>query len=165
MKKKTQELYERYRTAVYHLALSYLHDAAAAEDVLQDVFVTLLESTQPLHHPRAWLLTATRHRCLNRLRDTRYETVCDTLPEAAYDGEQGDAVFVEQLLGLLSEEERRAFTLHWLDGFRYREIAAGLELPVGTVQSRCHAARKKLKRALAEEDNRLTARAGKETMV
>lgn len=165
MKEKTQELYRRHRTAVYHLAISYLHDTAAAEDILQDVFVALLESEQPLRHPRAWLLTATRHRCLNRLRDTRFETVCETLPETADNGEQGDAVFVEQLLCLLSEEERRAFTLHYLDGFRYREIAQGLGLPVGTVQSRCHTARKKLKKALAEEDARLTMRAGKETMV
>ena len=164
MKEKTQELYRRHRAAVYHLAFSYLHDAVAAEDVLQDVFVALLESEQPPRHPRAWLLTATRHRCLNRLRDTRFETVCETLPETVCDGEQGDAVFVEQMLGLLSEEERRAFTLHCLDGFRYREIAQGLELPVGTVQSRCHAARKKLKKALAEEENRLAAHAGKERM-
>lgn len=165
MKGKTQELYKRYRTAVYHLALSYLHDASAAEDVLQDVFVALLEAKDSIRQPRAWLLTATRHRCLNVLRDTRLETACDTLPETGCDGVSDDALFVEQMLSLLSEEERRAFSLHHLDGFRYREIAEGLELPVGTVQSRCRAARKKLKAALADEEKRLVGNTGKENLV
>ncbi len=165
MKGKTQELYRRYRTAVYHLALSYLHNPSAAEDVLQDVFVALLETVEPVRQPRAWLLTATRHRCLNVLRDTRLEMACDTLPEAGCDGVSDDALFVEQMLSLLSEEERRAFVLHYLDGFRYREIAEGLELPVGTVQSRCHAARKKLKAALADEEKRLVGNTGKENLV
>ena len=62
----------------------------------------------------------------------------------------------------LSDEERQAFALHHLDGFRYREIAAGLEVPVGTVQSRCRAARKKLKEALANEEKRLAQNVGKE---
>lgn len=165
MKGNTQELYRRHRTAVYHLALSYLHDGAAAEDVLQDVFVSLLESEQLPRHPRAWLLTATRHRCLNVLRDTRFETACDTLPETAGDGGQEDGVFVEQMLRLLSEEERRVFALHYLDGFRYREIARGLGMPVGTVQSRCHAARKKLREALAKEEKCLLSHTGKERSV
>lgn len=154
MSDRIRELYRQYRTAVYHLALSYLHDGAAAEDVLQEVFVTLLESKEPLHRPRAWLLTVTRHRCLNRLRDTRLETACDTLPETPCDGGEGDALFVEQMLCLLSEDERRAFTLHCLDGFRYREVAEGLGVPVGTVQSRCRAARRKLQAALAEEERK-----------
>ncbi|MBQ4333241.1 MAG: sigma-70 family RNA polymerase sigma factor [Clostridia bacterium] len=162
---KAQELYRRHRTAVYHLALSYLKDRSAAEDVLQDVFVALLEAEQPVRHPRAWLLTATRSRCLNMLRDTRFETVCETLPETVCDGGQEDALFVEQMLGLLSAEERQAFALHHLDGFRYREIAEGLELPIGTVQSRCRAARQKLKEALANEEKRLVANTGKEKRV
>ena len=165
MHSKAQELYNRYRTAVYHLALSYLHQPSAAEDVLQDVFVTLLEAKEPIRQPRAWLLTVTRRRCLNALRDARFEVLCENLPEDCTDGAQDDAVFVEQMLSLLSEDERRAFTLHYLDGFRYREIAAGLELPVGTVQSRCHTARKKLKDALANEEKSLVGYNGKERTV
>lgn len=165
MKGRAQELYKRYQTAVYHLALSYLHDASAAEDVLQDVFVALLEAKDTIRQPRAWLLTATRHRCLNILRDARFEVTCEAVPEACVDGVPEDALFVEQMLCLLTEEERRAFSLHYLDGFRYREIAEGLELPVGTVQSRCRAARKKLQQALVKEEKRLNGDTGKENLV
>ena len=165
MTENVQELYRRYGTAVYHLALGYLKDRVAAEDVMQDVFIALLESRQAVQHPRAWLLTATRHRCLNVLRDGRFETPYDTLPETVGDAPRDEAVFVEQMLSLLSDEERQAFALHHLDGFRYREIAAGLEVPVGTVQSRCRAARKKLKEALANEEKRLAQNVGKENGV
>ena len=60
MHDRIRELYMQYRAAVYHLALSYLHDGAAAEDILQEVFITLLESKEPVRRPRAWLLTVIR---------------------------------------------------------------------------------------------------------
>ncbi len=165
MKQQVQTLYRRHRTAVYHLALSYLKDPAAAEDVLQDVFLALMESERPIVHPAAWLMTATRHRCLNRLRDTARETAWETLPEIEVNGEREDALFVEQMLSQLTDDERRAFSLHHLDGFRYREIAEGLEIPIGTVQTRCRIARKKLKAALEHEEQAFAAISGKEKRV
>ena len=165
MTERVQELYRQYGTAVYHLALGYLKDSAAAEDVMQDVFIALLEQQQPVRHPRAWLLTDTRHRCLNVLRDGRFEMVYEILPETPCDNTQDEALFVEQMLSILSDEERQAFALHYLDGFRYREIAEGLEVPTGTVQSRCRTARKKLKEALAHEEKRLVQSVGKENGV
>lgn len=164
MNRQTQELYRRHRTAVYHLALSYLKSPAAAEDVMQDVFVALIEADGAIRHPAAWLMTATRNRCLNRLRDGGRETPWETLPEGVGPPEREDALFVEQMLALLTEDERRAFALHYLDGYRYREIAEGLDIPLGTVQTRCRIARKKLRMALETEEKRLIA-VGKEKRV
>ena len=63
-----EQVYATHRAAVYHTALSFLKNAATAEDVMQDVFLSYhntLQTGKPLRHLRARLLTATRHRCLN----------------------------------------------------------------------------------------------------
>ena len=54
------------------------------------------------------------------------------------------------MLSHLTEDEKLVFSLHYLDGYTYRELATGLEIPIGTVQTRCHTARKKLKKALKD---------------
>ena len=157
-------LYEAHRTPVYHLALSLLRDAAAAEDILQEVFLTLFETMakgEPLRNLKAWLLTVTRNRCLNLLRDGRFERPeeepfsADAMVAAITAGpdaedEAMDRMLSRQVLACLSPEENLVFCLHCLDGYKYREIARGLELPMGTVQTRCRAARRKLQAALRE---------------
>lgn len=55
---------------------------------------------------------------------------------------------VERALACLTDDERLAFSLHYLDGYTYRQIAEGLDVPMGTVQTRCRLARKKLRAAL-----------------
>lgn len=149
-------LYEQLRTPVYHLALAIVKDRAAAEDVMQEVFVTAYTALaeQPIRNVRAWLLTVTRNRALNLVRDQRFETLCELTPEPAEPSGDGvdqvlDRLLLAEILPCITEEENLIFTLHHLDGYTYREIAAGLDMPQGTVQTKCHTAKKKLKAALA----------------
>lgn len=155
--KRLDTVYREQRAAVYHTALTLLKDAAAAEDVMQEVFLSYyreLEKGRQVRHLRAWLLTATRNRCYNALRDGRREELMEeipvvmTAPDPLTDVQQQDVV--ERVLDCLSEDERLVFTLHCLDGYTYREIATGLHIPMGTVQTRCHMARKKCRAALRE---------------
>lgn len=60
----------------------------------------------------------------------------------------GDAI--EVALGRLPVAERSVFVLHEVTGLRYREIAAHLEIPIGTVMSRLSSARVKLRAELAD---------------
>lgn len=153
--KRLDKVYREQRTAVYHTALALLRDAAAAEDVLQEVFLAYyreLEEGREVRHLRAWLLTATRNRCYNSLRDGRREEPMEELltvtasSDPLTDVQQQDTV--ERALACLTDDERLAFSLHYLDGYTYRQIAEGLDVPMGTVQTRCRLARKKLRAAL-----------------
>ena len=65
------ELYQRTRTAVYGLALSYLKNAQDAQDLTQDVYVQVWDCAaqyRPTGSPMGWLLTVCRNLCLMRLR-------------------------------------------------------------------------------------------------
>lgn len=159
--KRLDKVYREQRTAVYHTALALLRDAAAAEDVLQEVFLAYyreLEEGREVRHLKAWLLTATRNRCYNVLRDSRREEPMEELPAASTapdpltDIQQQDTV--ERVLACLGDDERLAFSLHYLDGYTYRQIAEGLDIPMGTVQTRCRLARKKLRAALHDMNER-----------
>ena len=152
-----EKAYAEHRVAVYHTALGFVKAKDAAEDICQEVFLSLYGEWQQggrIRHLRAWLLTATRNRCINYLRDRKREepteedsTVWD-LP-----ARDDDELLVKDLLGRLPEEQRLVFCLHCLDGYSYREIAEGLSLPVGTVQTRVRSARKRLKDLLNEKED------------
>ena len=151
--RQLEQAYKEQRTAVYHLALAYMKNPAAAEDVMQEVFLScydLLRRGESIRNLRGWLLTATRNRCLNALRDGRPEELTDDFTALiAPVSDPADRLALRQALEGLTPEERLAFTLHVIDGYKYREIAAGLDLPMGTVQTRCRTAKRKLRAALA----------------
>jgi RNA polymerase sigma-70 factor (ECF subfamily) len=138
-----------------------LKDASAAEDVMQEVFLAYyreLERGREVRHLKAWLLTATRNRCYNALRDGRWEEPSEQLPETASRSDmltqlQAQDV-VERALSCLGDDERLAFCLHYLDGYTYRQIADGLDVPMGTIQTRCRLARKKLRAVLRDMNER-----------
>ncbi len=159
--KRLDKVYRELRTAVYHTALALLKETTAAEDVLQEVFLAYyreLERGSEVRHLKAWLLTATRNRCYNVLRDGQREEPMEELPVVATafdplaDVQQQDTV--ERVLACLGDDERLAFSLHYLDGYTYRQIAEGLDVPMGTVQTRCRLARKKLRAALRDMNER-----------
>ena len=105
-----------------------------------------------MRHLRAWLLTATRHRCVNVLRDGKREGPVED-SDSVWNipvPDETERIALQQLLNAVPEEERLPFCLHCLDGYSYREIAAGLGIPQGTVQTRVRSARQTLSRALRE---------------
>ena len=153
---KTDTVYNTYRAAVYHTALAFTKSPSLAEDVLQDVFLSYYREIQEntIRHVRAWLLTATRNRCYNVLRDNQRECLTEEVNVEINDPtraiEEDDVV--ERALSVLTAAEKLVFSLHYLDGYTYKEIAAGLDIPMGTVQTRCHTARKKLRRAVRQTE-------------
>jgi RNA polymerase sigma-70 factor (ECF subfamily) len=146
------------------------HDADA-EDLVQD---TLLRAYRAIdrfdgRHPRAWLLTILRNTHINRLRRRRPEVLSDgeALDRAAPSGESTEeqvlaATFdaaVEVAFRTLPERFRRAVELVDLDGLSYQEAASVLAVPVGTIMSRLHRGRTRI-RAQLEADGRGSRRTG-----
>ena len=154
------ELYQRTRSAVYGLALSYLKNAQDAQDLTQDVYVQVWDCAaqyRPTGSPMGWLLAVCRNLCLMRLRRTERHAVLseaewDAIPQQETGLTTEERTLLQHVLSRLGEEERRIVLLHAVTGLKHREIAALLELPLPTVLSKYHRAIRKM-RADLEGDN------------
>lgn len=144
------------------VALRFTGQGADAEDLVQD---TLLRAWRSLdgfdgRHPRAWLLTVLRHAEINRHRRRRPELLDD--PDAPAErhlsaaGPSAEQVVLDRAFGAVVEAAlldlpdvmRQAVLLGDVDGLSYAEIAAILGVPEGTVASRLHRARNRIRRRL-----------------
>ena len=153
-------LYQRTRTAVYGLALSYLKNAQDAQDLTQDVYVQVWDCAaqyRPTGSPMGWLLTVCRSLCLMRMRrEERHaalsEEEWDAIPAQECGLDADERALLQGALANLSDEERRIVLLHAVTGMKHREIAALLELPLPTVLSKYHRALKKMRSLLKGDD-------------
>lgn len=155
--------FERYVLPEVEVLLRVAHsltrNRAEAEDLVQD---TLLRAYRGIsgfdgRYPRAWLLTILRNTHINRNRRTRPELLDD--PDAALDrladvssADRPDAgvedEFDVEIVGALEQLDvrfREVVELVDIDGLSYAEAAGVLDVPVGTVMSRLHRARSRIR--------------------
>lgn len=163
-----QEAFGRYVLpevdVLLRVALSLTRRPADAEDLVQDTLIRAYQGMAGFDgsHPRAWLLTILRNANVNRNRRRRPELLDDpaaTLdrlvatdgggdsPEALVVGEIIDAVITDALASL-PERFRQVVDLVDVDGLSYAEAAEVLGIPVGTVMSRLHRARARMRHRL-----------------
>lgn len=164
-----QEAFDRYVVpeieVLYRVARSITRNPTDAEDLVQD---TMLRAYQAIlrfdgRHPRAWLLTIMRNAQINRVRRKRPELLRD--PDAAMErladedsaelGPEGliDAGFdaaVESAVDALPEKFRSVVELVDIQGLSYQEAADTLGVPTGTIMSRLHRARTRIRKHLEQ---------------
>jgi RNA polymerase sigma-70 factor, ECF subfamily len=138
---------------------------ADAEDLVQDTLLRAYKAIDRFdgRHPRAWLLTIMRNAQLNRTRRRRPELLDDpdrtlaevagtgsdaATPESLVVGDMFDTV-VDDAFNRLPEAFRQALELVDIAGLSYQETADALGIPVGTVMSRIHRARHRIRERLA----------------
>ena len=146
------ELYGCVRGAVYAAMLSYLKNADEAQDATQDAFLQIWQNARSYRAkgaPMAWILIVARNLAKMRLRQrARIGDLSEEQWQAIPAGADGlaaeDRLLLQNALGMLSDEERRVVLLHAAAGFKHREIARALELPLATVLSKYRRAVKKL---------------------
>jgi RNA polymerase sigma-70 factor (ECF subfamily) len=152
------ELVRRFHRPVHRFCWRLLR-SADAEDLAQDTFVRAFlhfERFDPERPVLPWLIAIARRLCFDLLRRrkvmARAETVLMTGPPAP--GPESQASIREQLSRLdqaladLDEGPREAIVLFHIEDMSYRDIAAALEVPMGTVMTWLHRGRAQLKRAL-----------------
>lgn len=124
-----------------------------AEDVLQEVYLAAYQSFSRLKNREAfkpWLISIARNKCNDyfRAKATRYEIPIDTLEEKELsDGRQGVAELpaVSETLDLLGDKDKQILYLYFFKEKPQAEIAKILNLPLGTVKSRLHTAKRNFK--------------------
>jgi RNA polymerase sigma-70 factor (ECF subfamily) len=152
-----EELFRRHWPAVHRSAWLVVHDAAAAEDIAQEAFVSALRALDRFDRRRPlapWLHRIVVNRAIDwsRARALRPETGVDTLPEPVapeVSEEIGDELVAA--LADLGPEHRAVVVLRHLLGYTPGEIATMLDLPRGTVNSRLRRALDALSLALEDE--------------
>lgn len=154
------EVYGKTRAAVYAMTLSYLKNAADAEDATQETFVRIWQSKadyKPQGTPMAWILTVARNLALMTLRQRARsadisEEEWHAIPADAPRVTAEDRIVLDKALGNLSDDERRVVMLHVSSGLKHREIAKLLGVPLSTVLSKYSRAIKKLQNELKGAD-------------
>lgn len=152
------EIYRLTSTSVYGFALSILKNTHDAEDVLHDCYIHLYAAASSYRSsgkPMAWILTITRNLCMTKLRERsrRNEADVEDWQEFIEESEAlptEDRIIIRECMNSLSDEERQIVLLHALSGFKHREIAAMMSLPLATVLSKYNRAVKKLQKKLSE---------------
>jgi RNA polymerase sigma-70 factor, ECF subfamily len=158
----------RHTRRVYNLCYRFTGNAAAAEDLSQEVFLRVyrtLVSYEPAYGGFAtWLTSVTRNLLVDHYRRTKRDRLTDSIddaPQAAevHTGErtphqQAEAMElsaqVQMGLAKLSPDLREAVILRDLQGMEYGEIRKVLQVPEGTVKSRINRGRIELARILQE---------------
>ena len=136
------------------LAAHVLHNSREAEDVAQEAFVKVFRQIGQFRGDSgfyAWLYRIVINLCLDRMRRKcvtaempMEEGAMPLLSSPAPDMEKRLAV--EQVLNSLTAPMRAALVLREVEGLEYAEIAAVLQIPVGTVRSRLNTAREQFRR-------------------
>jgi len=143
------------------VARSIVARPADAEDLVQDTLMRAFRSIDTFdgQHPRAWLLTIMRNAEANRHRRRRPDLLDDPEgsgeaaapdaegPEGVVIGPMFDSV-VERALDALPDRHRAVVELIDIDGLSYAEASIALGVPVGTVMSRLHRSRAKIRKQL-----------------
>ncbi len=164
-----RDLYRKYSGLVYGIALRILKDPAVAEEAAQDAFVNAWRGAASYGRERGavatWLGRIARNKAIDLLRSARARG-SDEVDEWAEAAEIGDdrgldpfesmhrdlrAAALRRAVAELPEAERRALALAFFQGMSHSEIAAKLELPLGTVKSRIREAMLKLRARLGDE--------------
>lgn len=143
--------YERHGPALLAYARSLVGDAGIAEDVVQQVFVKLLQGgTAVPEVPGAYLYRAVRNGALNArrngLRDAPLEQASSWFVHSG--GNQEAALALQAALGELPEEQREVVMMRIWSGMTLEEIAAATEVSLNTAASRYRYALGKLRERL-----------------
>jgi RNA polymerase sigma factor (sigma-70 family) len=163
-------LYARYGRPAYALARRILGDEGLAEDVVQEVFLSLWRDPSRFDRSRggfaSWLLSVTHHKAvdvvrreesLRRRRDQMAEEAVVQFNEAAHAPGVEEAVWarlrrdrVREALRELPDMQREALALAYYGGYTQREVASLTGAPLGTVKTRMLTGMRRLAEALGD---------------
>ncbi|HEY0783573.1 MAG TPA: sigma-70 family RNA polymerase sigma factor [Thermoanaerobaculia bacterium] len=166
-----RHLVTRFERPVYTLVLRMVHDPASAEDLAQEVFVKAfrrLDSYDPARKLASWLFKIAHNTTIDHLRKSELDVVPLTAPE---EDDRGDLLAIladsshedpaaaaerrdmarvlSRAIATLRPEYRSTVVMRYVEDLSYQEIAEITGLPLGTVKTNLHRARKELAQAMA----------------
>ena len=157
------QIFKLHRDRAYGLAFHYTKNKEDAMDVVQDAFMRAYLNLNKFDFRRKfrpWLLSIVRNLAIDLLRRrkrTHTDELPAVLPERSDQTTHADRKLlrreIRDLMNELSEQKREIIFLKDYQGHSYTEIAEIMDIPLGTVMSRLHHARKKLVALLKDRRN------------
>jgi len=156
-------LYENFKTPLFGLTFRYTYNFAAAEDLIQDIFIKVFTNLHTLDEDEAfigWLYRISVNTCLSYLRSNKkwlqktisLEEVRYYLSDAsAEDADEMTNRPLEEAIRKLPPRLKSVFLLHDVQGFKHQEIANILGCSVGTSKSQLFKARMKIRKHLEKK--------------
>ncbi len=166
-----EALVREHQDRVYDFCYRMVGDREEASDLVQEIFVSVLQNVQKFRHDSklsTWIFRISKNHCLNRLkylkrrgrgRSNEMDSVAEGELAAAVGAPQkpDEALHaarerrrVQEAIANLPGEQRMLVALRDIEGLSYEEIMEITELPEGTVKSRLHRARERLAELLGE---------------
>jgi RNA polymerase sigma-70 factor (ECF subfamily) len=163
-----EKLYERYKRYVYSLAYYILGDSFLAEDIVQDVFLTLWHKALSYHETlgslKTWLQAIVRNRAIDKMRTSTYRDAHSTPLQEAHGEllpgsepeiweqiwEYEQSTYIRKAMAQLPVEQRLVIELSYFRGYTHIEIAQQQQIPLGTVKGRMRLGLQKIKLLLQE---------------
>lgn len=162
-------LYHRYHSYAFALAYRVLHESTGAEDVVQEVFLSIWRKAATYQQQHggvySWLQAIVHHRAIDKIRSATYrdhqckpleeEGIIDipsTQPEVweeAWHKQQRNVIRV--VLAQLPVEQREVIELAYFDGYTHAEIAQQKNIPLGTVKGRMRLGLQKMRHLVQEQ--------------
>ncbi len=151
---------EQYQVSVFNMIASFIYDRCAAEDLAQEVFIAAFEKLSSYDSLRCkfstWLWTIARHKSINYLRKKKRNKPMHIHHVAEMDPAQAicKEEFYQRLdraLEALPQHQKRAFVLAEFHQLPYEDIAQIECINLGTVRSRIHRAKQRLRSLIENE--------------
>jgi RNA polymerase sigma-70 factor (ECF subfamily) len=150
-----ERILEQHRDKVFRLAWSILGNRAAAEDAAQDVFLkiwTALPGFRGESSISTWIYAVARNTCLTRRqRENAHPTI--ELDETIPGNEPSSDADLRRVIARLPEKYRDVLVLFYLEDRSYEQVAEALDLPMGTVKTNLHRAKKEIAVLLAGKEH------------
>ena len=156
-------LYDRFARQVFSLALRMVENQSLAEEITQDVFMTVWSRGATYKSDRgsfaAWLLSVTHNRCIDELRRRRRRARLPTMTVDELHAEPGgnpdevinevlttlDRKMLMEALNNIPTQQKQVVLMAYYQGLTQSEIAEVLEIPLGTVKTRMRLALQKMR--------------------
>lgn len=142
-------LYDNYSSAIFGLLVKMLEDEEQAKDLLQDVFIKIWKNIDQLDLSKGrlftWILNITRNAAIDVLRSSKYKhqkrnpgldnfVSNEADPSATL---QIDSIGLKNIISEMPDDFRNVLDLAYFKGFTQDEISKELNIPLGTVKTRC----------------------------
>ncbi|HBB29899.1 MAG TPA: RNA polymerase sigma factor [Clostridiales bacterium] len=147
------ELYNEYVDMVYRICFMLLRNPTDAEDVVQAVFVKVIEKDVQFknkEHEKAWFIVTTQNHCKNQLKHWWKKNIAFDMNyhDAYYSDEHSEIL---EIVLKLPDKYKMPIYLHYYEGYSTDEIANLLKINASTLRSRLKKGREILKNILGGE--------------
>jgi len=152
-----EKLYKLTSPAVFGLAYSIVGNQVDAEDIVQEVYISIYEKAhqyQSRGKAMAWIFTIARNHSLIRIRDRQkrshqnLDDIYDISIEDDIENIYHNETLIKTILNILNEDERQIVVMHAMSNMKHKDIAKLLDMPISTVLSKYKRGLSKLRKEL-----------------